>query len=57
MQIQIKCPNCGSRVCDANSRVFVRTKISGVKQAVMDYTADYFIKCWKCKTTICITKN
>lgn len=57
MQIQIKCPCCGSRVCDANSRVFVRTKISGVKQAVMDYTADYFIKCWKCKTTICITKN
>jgi len=57
MPIQIKCPACGSRVCDTNSRVFVRTRITREPKKLREYSADYYIKCWKCKTTIGLTKN
>nr|DAT74931.1 MAG TPA: cysteine-rich protein [Caudoviricetes sp.] len=58
MEIHIKCPFCESRVCDANSRVFVRTKITKLPDTRNRIRpVDYYIKCWKCKKTIGITKT
>ena len=56
MTVTIVCPTCGSRLCDANSQVVVRTKITR-KKAKEKYPSDYYIKCWKCKCTIGITKD
>lgn len=56
MTVTIVCPTCGSRLCDADSQVIVRTKITRNK-INKKCPADYYIKCWKCKTTIGIKKD
>ena len=56
MTVSIVCPTCGRRICDADSQVVIRTKITREKSN-KKYPADYYIKCWKCKTTIGIKKD
>ena len=56
MIVTIVCPTCGGRICDADSRVALRTKITN-KKINMKYPADYYIKCWKCKRTIGLKMN
>ena len=55
----IVCPTCGRRLCDANSQVVVKTKIKKITTIENEETnpADYYIKCWNCKTTVGIKKD
>ena len=56
MHVTIVCPTCGSRLCDCDSQVERKTKITRVFKNKR-IPADYYLKCWKCKTTVGLKKD
>ncbi len=50
---QLGCPLCGSRIIDADEKV--KSEVRAYKQA-KKWKADYYMKCWKCKSNIGLKK-
>jgi len=60
MKNEVHCPNCGSRLLDAEKGVKTLTKIiyaHDTGQSTDLWVPDYYEKCWKCKQEIGIKKQ
>ena len=59
MKKSVECPQCGSRIMDAEENVSTQTKIVKPNDPELSFNRwppDYYIKCWKCKARIALRK-
>jgi phage FluMu protein Com len=53
MRKQLRCPICNRRLIDAE--VNIETELRAFDPAMV-WKADYYLKCWKCKSSIGLKK-
>ena len=59
MKDEVPCPNCDSRLLDAEKGVQTLTKVINPHDPgppKSRWVPDYYIKCWKCKQKIGLKK-
>lgn len=54
MPKQIKCPICNRRLIDAEESVESEVRVFNPAET---WKADYYLKCWKCKSNIGLKKT
>ncbi|MEG1271468.1 MAG: hypothetical protein RSD54_09135 [Ruthenibacterium sp.] len=59
MKLAVTCPQCHSRLMDAERGVKTLTKVINpydLGPPKMRWTPDYYLKCWQCKNKVGIKK-